>query len=1107
MDSAFLERFWLAVRDPDVSLSNRRSQGEFSRREIFAIGGAGLAKLLAGQTRNQRIIGGDDTTEALFPMPEKRIVRPEDLLILDFQFDNLSLLKSYGQPPKLVRTDPSKPCLVTMVFPPQHIQEEVFVDPSHPFTGAAPQASIAGESQIVFQIADADAAAGFPYSLTELLRVCRDAGLRVHPNAPPRNSPDPGAILGAPPLSLDEILSDSYTAIEAPYRLILSPNRYGAWAHALLPRTQHRESLGSPADPRSDASGIAWTEVWHTMLRARPPQGQSEDAVRTVRAIWSPDFRTPAPCDFGALQGVDRQELVKLTGDFGDESGQPSKRADRLSRAVDVDQLALSALGATMKVLYDQTPPVAGSGGGLSLSTWRHEAIMARDQYVKVAYEGYLYPWGHRVSYVQITQRKLMPELSGPGSVSFLQKKYYIIVRQPTNSYRQTNPLAMFPEVAIADGQFEIDPPAPVYHPPQGCTPGVGTEAGEQPFWIMLNGQPYAFDAALTDHNGGMGHFHPGALFVPFGPLQVPAASDIETFLTGAQKLYRTFYLSARYLNFNGQPLAFAPWTANQNTNLQAFHITFDAQHNLLNDRAHLFFPTIQSAEAQVPPLNRLRGTDMQCSFRYADAYLRNNGQGFNGDNLGKVYAELTSPVPLDFSGDLSHGKPLLTARISVIALSAKTVIVGGLASGSEADRVASLNTFVAGHFNANQYFEELQLMQTADLRTLIDTTAAIDPPSIAYTDNGASATAAMNWSAPFNVPKADHITKVPGTLTFQASRQTTLGAGGGASNALTVTNVNNLLDPSADFDFTYSNLRYASGTSQSDFISVGKINPQIRANSELQFAGGFFTLLMNHGFQGGATVENGYLLLQTGVRVPDFDLGVFSLHGLAVSLLIRLGTLVVNSGFEFKIADPNSPCTLTVAMFYGKGYFVLRCTILAAVAQFIPVVGTIAALATLGCSFSLDMSLEFGASVDLHLWQIASLSASISAGIHFELFTDNVIKLVGYFSCHGSLEVLGFGFNVGFDASFEYVFPDSIHVYVNVHVEIDMFFFSIGVDVPIEFGFGGQSLPPNTNADLLREPARVAPRLPAAQPAQSPQTFKQQMTRKDWRAYCDAFA
>jgi hypothetical protein len=270
-----------------------------------------------------------------------------------------------------------------------------------------------------------------------------------------------------------------------------------------------------------------------------------------------------------------------------------------------------------------------------------------------------------------------------------------------------------------------------------------------------------------------------------------------------------------------------------------------------------------------------------------------------------------------------------------------------------------------------------------------------------------------------------------------------------------------------------------------------------------LQFTGNFFSLLMNHGFQGVATYENGYLVLGFGIRVPDFDLGLFALHGLAVSLTVRLGTLVANSGFEFKIADPNSPCSLTVAIFYGKGYYVLRCSLLAGAAA---TISPVLAEAAIGCSFSLDMSFEFGAGVDLHLWKLASLSASISAGIHFELLTDNVVRLVGYFSCHGSLHVLGFGFNVGFDAAFDLQNGYILHVFANLHVEIDMFFFSLGVDVPVEFSFGGQPLPQNAhNALILMNRQGAVPR--AAPTAKKTPTFRDQMTRKEWHAYCDAFA
>ncbi len=904
------------------------------------------------------------------------------------------------------------------------------------------------------------------------------------------------------PASREALFSSGVTAIEAPYRLFLSPNRYAAWSYSLFPRTQ---LLDVPGGTQSSAApGTLWTEIWHTRLTARPPNGQSENDLRTLRAIWSPDYKNPLPQDFVALQGDHRRQLVQLTAEFDDldTSGnhtQTGKIKDRLSRVIQVEQLALSSLGATMKVLYDQAPPTdaAHAGPGPDLSAWRHETIVARDQYVKVVQEGYLYPWGHRAAYIEISQRKFAPDPAGSGNVSYLEKTFFILVKQRSNSYRLTNPLAMFPEVAIADGQVQIDPPCSLNSPPGTCQ-----RAGNEPFWITVDSNPFLFDATLTDHNGNTSHFHPGALFVPFGVLESGTAAQIDQLLKPVQAAYRSvFGQPARYVDFHGQSLAFAPWTTNQNTTLQAFHLTFDAQHIIqTTDRAHLFCPTVQSAEAQIPPLNRLRGMEMLCNLQYASAYLR-SGQGFGGTNAGKVFAELTSPVPLDFTGDLSHGKPVFITRISVIALSANTVIVGGLASGSDEDRQKSLDAFAAGTFDPTLYFEELRLLHTADLKNMLDGGVVSLAPVLTYTNSAQLSTAALDWRGKFQVQSrmGDHLA-VAGNIHFNASRQTGQGT---ANDALTFTEVNNLLDPSTDFDLTYDHLRYASGSYQSDSIGVGFIKPRIKSDSQLQFTGNFFTLLRDHAFQGGATYENGYLVLRLGFRVPDFDLGLFALQGLAISLVLRLGTLVANSGFEFKIADPNSPCALTVAMFYGMGYFVLRCSLLAAAAA---AVNTALAVPALGCSFSLDMSFEFGAGVDLHLWKLASLSASISAGIHFELLTGNVIRLVGYFSCHGSLHVLGVGFNVGFDAAFDVQNGYILHVFVNLHVEIDMFFFSIGVDVPVEFSFGGKPLPQNQNVNLLTTESVTAP-APQGAPAQAAPTFTNQMTRKDWQAYCNAFA
>src|SRR5262249_15346599 len=93
------------------------------------------------------------------------------------------------------------------------------------------------------------------------------------PDPNQKGVPEPPPI--APPPSIRQPASTE-TAIEAPWRLFLSPNYSGAWAHAAVPVT-----LG------------ARTELWHTRLavRAQRPHGFAADETipRRVRAVWSPD--------------------------------------------------------------------------------------------------------------------------------------------------------------------------------------------------------------------------------------------------------------------------------------------------------------------------------------------------------------------------------------------------------------------------------------------------------------------------------------------------------------------------------------------------------------------------------------------------------------------------------------------------------------------------------------------------------------------------------------------------------------------------------------------------------------------------------------------------
>ena len=162
------------------------------------------------------------------------------------------------------------------------------------------------------------------------------------------------------------------TAIELPYRLILSPNHSVGWAHVRGLQTRQ---------------GIA--ELWHTRLMLKADDGKLSETSRAnpapLRAIWSPDFKskkflgTEEPRfgepdeDWGPpgtlpvskvppgvltpMTPCDRHEIVVLTSAF---SGYVKDKDDFTSyepRPVNAEQLMLSPLGGWLKSRGEWDPP------------------------------------------------------------------------------------------------------------------------------------------------------------------------------------------------------------------------------------------------------------------------------------------------------------------------------------------------------------------------------------------------------------------------------------------------------------------------------------------------------------------------------------------------------------------------------------------------------------------------------------------------------------------------------------------------------------------------------------------------------------------------------
>ena len=96
-----------------------------------------------------------------------------------------------------------------------------------------------------------------------------------------------------------------FTAIEAPWRLVLSPHPDGRWAHS----------------SKAVTDGLK-AELWHTRLGVRPTAGAGVDerstANRTARAVFSPDFSDDPPVADpfrGSLRRTDRDLIVRSTAD------------------------------------------------------------------------------------------------------------------------------------------------------------------------------------------------------------------------------------------------------------------------------------------------------------------------------------------------------------------------------------------------------------------------------------------------------------------------------------------------------------------------------------------------------------------------------------------------------------------------------------------------------------------------------------------------------------------------------------------------------------------------------------------------------------------------
>jgi len=488
---------------------------------------------------------------------------------------------------------------------------------------------------------------------------------------------------------------DTQTAIELPWRLILAPHAGERWRHAAEPVT-------------SALNGR--TELWHTRLVAPGPNGKfieppRPDPARTLRAVWAltgegSDRDKPmqsafittqnlpstsgAPSPFRAtLSDFDRYQITHLSSNFSKTGYTP--------QPLDTNLLLLSSLGGWLESRGAWDPP------GLSVEEWVHRASMGRDHYVRVVYKGYLFPFGHRVALIKVSERKFHNGRSGTdridGNPAYLRQRMFIIVRERERSY--VDPALTTPDGRSMQRQFPFNSVrllttvTPDIDTPESDAAKIGGN-GQQMFWPCVGAQPFAFRCVGTDIDGRRVQFELPMIFMdnslacPRLPSLAPDFDTARTHALAAQAEWQANGPRAgrRTAAFKRQRVAMALSLKAGDTSVEAEHIEFgaeaDAAANGLRTYSEkltrpMFYPSLASTRVRIGALAQLGGSDRNNLLRWNLHYLK---KGFDATNKGQVFADVqpeNDMAKLDFStqGDRSGGfvqpnlKPSALSRLT----------------------------------------------------------------------------------------------------------------------------------------------------------------------------------------------------------------------------------------------------------------------------------------------------------------------------------------------------------------------------------------------------------------------------------------------------------
>ncbi|WP_310569548.1 hypothetical protein [Gemmatimonas sp.] len=799
------------------------------------------------------------------------------------------------------------------------------------------------------------------------------------------------------------------TAIEMPYRLVLSPVGEIVWNHAT-----------------SSVAKQGRHELWHTRLDRGGNLGATERQA-DVRAIWTEDygrsdlavlvneqrpFRMP-------LDPLDRDLLVRLSAGFKEklDGGDPYTPRPLISR-----RLILTALGGSLDAAgtWTQRP------GGIDLEQWQHRMSLGRDHYVRVVYAGFLMPFGHAASLIKVTERKFEPvdaQFPLRRRVARLRQRFFIVVRETVKTFDGSRHMSgghAFPFTSVellTSVTPNLSAPDEV-----GCrvsqAGGVLYATSSAPdllthreaFWPMVNEglENFRFSLAATDRDGRRTTFALPLMFVA-------GRANTASRTVGAQNVKFSDSLRAGYnveadlrrqANIGGESICYAPPSADAmgDPRLPTATLRFAAGRVASDSTSQLnAYPEVESAYVALRAVQRILGRDdATVHVEYDPIYAT---QGFGPGNTGELFLALTSQNP---SWDVSFGPSSNASRTDAVgAIASPSMQIKGVSR--RIGMASDLGAVQSNTFTPSSFFKDARILGGIKLEEIIEqvTTGLSGPnvPKFVTRDLPATGGAPARTEARYDwntvmgrpdalgilIPRADGAT----ASAFIMSAVTTarVGQPDSASSVITSVMKNFSVNMWGFIVLRFNSLRFETTDGRKPDVTVD-MHPTdaVMFGGPLNFVNKLREFIPSDGFSDPSAIQVTPSGISAGysLTLPSAQVGVFALSGLSIGARFELPFDTQPMSVAFNFAKREDPFSLTVSLLGGGGFLMIG-------------VGADGVR-------EIEAALEAQARLSIDLG-VASGSVEISAGIYFHWLTaaegDGAVELSGYVRLHGELNVM----------------------------------------------------------------------------------------------------